>query len=174
MSRNVDRLSDILDLPTLLASAINSSTAQGASGNTSYASALDLHSHIKRLHLLYKDSELVQSIYSQAEEAMRGMTANLIMSLRGQSLKLAAGIRTVGWLRRVAPELTDGARVLRSSLCSKAYSPPQTALMQKTFEFNSNLSTSRAFFLSELLPRKTLSKHCPLLLLHFLRILWDF
>ncbi|KAF6239287.1 hypothetical protein HO173_002548 [Letharia columbiana] len=108
MARNVDRLSDILDLPTLLASAISTSTAQGASNAANYASALDLHSHIKRLHLLYQDSELVSSIYQQTEEAMQEMTSNLIASLRSQNIKLAAGMRTVGWLRRVAPDL-DGS-----------------------------------------------------------------
>ena len=107
MARNVDRLSDILDLPTLLASSISSSTAQGASSTVNYASALDLHSHIKRLHLLYQDSELVSSIYQQTEEAMQEMTSNLIASLRSQNIKLAAAMRTIGWLRRVAPEL-DG------------------------------------------------------------------
>lgn len=107
MARNVDRLSDILDLPTLLTSAISSSTAQGASATVNYASALDLHSHIKRLHLLYQDSELVSSIYQQTEEAMQEMTSNLIASLRSQNIKLAAAMRTIGWLRRVAPEL-DG------------------------------------------------------------------
>lgn len=107
MARNVDRLSDILDLPTLLASAISSSTAQGASNTVNYASALDLHSHIKRLHLLYQDSKLVSSIYQQTEEAMQEMTSNLIASLRSQNIKLAAAMRTIGWLRRVAPEL-DG------------------------------------------------------------------
>ena len=107
MAGNVDRLSDILDLPTLLSSAISSSTAQNASTNANYASALDLYSHIKRLHLLYQDSELVDSIYKQTEEIMQEMTTNLITSLRSQNLKLAAGMRTIGWLRRVAPEL-DG------------------------------------------------------------------
>lgn len=107
MATNVDRLSDILDLPTLLSSAISSSTAQGASNTTNYAAALDLHSHIRRLHLLYQDSELVGSIYQQTEEAMQEMTSNLIVSLRSQNIKLAAGMRTIGWLRRVAPEL-DG------------------------------------------------------------------
>ena len=107
MARNVDRLSDILDLPTLLASAISASTAQGVSNTINYASALDLHSHIKRLHLLYQDSALVTSIYQQTEEAMQEMTSNLIASLRSQNIKLAAGMRTIGWLRRVAPEL-DG------------------------------------------------------------------
>ena len=107
MSRNVDRLSDILDLPALLSSAIASSTAQGTSNTNNYASALDLYSHIKRLHLLYQDSEIVSSIYAQTEEAMQGMTSNLITSLRTQNIKLAGGLRTIGWLRRVVPEL-DG------------------------------------------------------------------
>lgn len=108
MARNVDRLSDILDLPILLSSAISSSTAQGASNTANYASALDLHSHIKRLHILYQDSELVSSIYQQTEEAMQEMTSSLVSNLRSQNIKLAAGMRTIGWLRRVAPEL-DGS-----------------------------------------------------------------
>ncbi|KAL8728673.1 MAG: hypothetical protein Q9166_005237 [cf. Caloplaca sp. 2 TL-2023] len=105
MERNADRLSDILDLPTLLSSAVSSSAAQGASSFTNYAQALDLYSHIKRLHLLYSDSPLINSIYTQTEYAMKDLTSHLISSLRGQNLKLAAGMRTVGWLRRVAPEL---------------------------------------------------------------------
>ena len=105
MARNVDRLSDILDLPTLLASIISSSTAQGTSTGINYTSALDLYSHIKRLHLVYRDSELVNSVFEQTEEAMQEMTTTLINSLRSQNLKLAAGMRTIGWLRRVAPEL---------------------------------------------------------------------
>ena len=109
MARNVDRLSDILDLPTLLSSAISSSTAQGATNASNYASALDLHSHIKRLRLLYPNSDLVSTIYQQTEDAMQDMTSNLITSLRSQNIKLAAGMRTIGWLRRVAPEL-DGSR----------------------------------------------------------------
>jgi len=109
MARNVDRVSDILDLPTLLSSAISSSTAQGASSTTNYASALDLYSHIKRLHLLYQDSALVSSIYKQTEEAMQEMTSSLIASLRVQNIKLAAAMRTIGWLRRVAPDLDSMA-----------------------------------------------------------------
>jgi hypothetical protein len=107
MARNVDRLSDILDLPTLLSSAISSSSAQEASSTINYASALDLHSHIKRLHLLYRDSPLIDSIYKQSEDAMQQMTTSLIASLRSPNIKLAAAMRTIGWLRRVAPDL-DG------------------------------------------------------------------
>lgn len=105
MARNVDRVSDILDLPTLLSSAISSSTAPGATSTANYASALDLHSHIKRLHLLHQDSALITSIYAQTEAAMRAMTTSLIASLRAPSIKLAAAMRTIGWLRRLAPEL---------------------------------------------------------------------
>ena len=48
LSRNVDRVSDIMELPTLLSTAINSSSAavtQGTGGAAAsgYASALDLH-----------------------------------------------------------------------------------------------------------------------------------
>ncbi len=109
MSRNVDRLSDILDLPTLLSSAISSATTQSPSSTANYAWALDLHSHIKRLHLLHQDSALISSIYAQTEVAMRDMTTGLIASLRTPNIKLAAAMRTIGWLRRVAPELDSGS-----------------------------------------------------------------
>ena len=109
MARNVDRLGDILELPVLLSSAIHSATSQGAAGNANYASALDLHSHIKRLHMLYPDSALLGSIHAQAEDAMREMTSNLISSLKAQNIKLAGGMRTVGWLRRIAPSLAGQA-----------------------------------------------------------------
>lgn len=112
MARNVDRLSDILDLPTLLSSAISSSSTggQGTGASVNYASALDLYSHIKRLHQMYPDSGLVDSILLQAEEEMQEMTISLIASLRAQNIKLAAGMRTIGWLRRVAPELDSGTK----------------------------------------------------------------
>lgn len=105
MERNADRLADILDLPTLLSSAISSAAAPGASTSINYATALDLYSHIKRLHLLYSDSPLINSVYAQTESAMQDLTSHLISLLRASNIKLAAGMRTVGWLRRVAPEL---------------------------------------------------------------------
>ncbi|KAF1848887.1 Dor1-domain-containing protein [Cucurbitaria berberidis CBS 394.84] len=113
LSRNVDRVSDVLDLPTLLSSAISSSTAaaqattSAASANANYASALDLHAHIKRLHTLYPNSRLVSSLTAQAEQEMKTMTTNLISSLQSQGIKLAGAMRTIGWLRRVAPELDE-------------------------------------------------------------------
>ncbi|KAI9772194.1 MAG: hypothetical protein M1839_002512 [Geoglossum umbratile] len=120
LSRNIDRLSDILDLPGLLSSAISSSTSLGVappgvgasnvSANANYGSALDLYAHIKRLHTLYPTSKLISSVSLQAEEAMRSMSTNLIASLRTQGIKLAGAIRAIGWLRRVAPDLDKGGR----------------------------------------------------------------
>lgn len=113
LSRNIDRVSDVLELPTLLSSAISSSTTAAqattstASSNANYASALDLHAHIKRLHTLYPDSQLTSSLTAQAEQEMKTMTMSLISSLQSQGIKLAGAMRTIGWLRRVAPELDE-------------------------------------------------------------------
>ncbi|RAL10917.1 Dor1-like family protein [Aspergillus homomorphus CBS 101889] len=111
LARNVDRLSDILELPTLLSTAVASAAASsggtGSSASTTYSTALDLYAHIKRLQTLYPDSPLVKDVVMQAEEAMKNMTSNLIAGLRMQNLRLAAAMRTVGWLRRVAPELEN-------------------------------------------------------------------
>ncbi|KAK7517517.1 Dor1-like family-domain-containing protein [Phyllosticta citriasiana] len=114
LARNVDRVADILELPTLLSSAISSAGGgtqgtgtAGTSGLSSanYTSALDLHAHIKRLHTLYPNVGLVREIAAQAEQEMKGMATNLVASLQGQGIKLAGAMRTIGWLRRVAPEL---------------------------------------------------------------------
>ena len=109
MSRNVDRLSDVFELPALLESAINASASQGSSINVNYASALDLHSHIKRLHQIYPKSAILKSVHRHAENSMKEMKSHLVQTLQSQNLKLAAGMRTIGWLRRIAPELGDKA-----------------------------------------------------------------
>lgn len=98
LTRNVERLVDVLELPTLLNSAISASPPN-------YSSALDLNGHIRRLHTLYPNSPLIASISAQADEAMRTMAANLILSLKAPNLKLAASLRTISWLRRVLPDL---------------------------------------------------------------------
>ncbi|KAF2249810.1 Dor1-domain-containing protein [Trematosphaeria pertusa] len=114
LARNIDRVSDVLDLPTLLSSAISSSTvptqasaASTSTTNANYASALDLHAHIKRLYTLYPNSHLISTLSSQAEHEMKAMTSNLIASLQSHGIKLAGAMRTIGWLRRVAPELDE-------------------------------------------------------------------
>jgi hypothetical protein len=126
LARNVDRVADVLDLPTLLSSAISSSTAssQGsaasatAATNTNYASALDLYAHIKRLHTLYPRSPLISSLSTQAELEMKTMTTNLISSLQSNNIKLAGAMRTIGWLRRVAPELDEAWSAKQSGMGS--------------------------------------------------------
>ncbi|KAL1971223.1 hypothetical protein VTN77DRAFT_175 [Rasamsonia byssochlamydoides] len=115
LARNVDRISDILELPALLSTAVSSSSASGGAtagglSASNYSSALDLYSHIKRLQTLYPDSPLIKDIVRQAEDAMKDMTTNLIAGLRTQNIRLAAAMRTVGWLRRVAPELENPRR----------------------------------------------------------------
>lgn len=109
VSQNVDRLTDILELPALLSSAINASASSaGAAGGVNYSQALDLSAHIKRLEISHPNSALIKSILAEAETAMREMTSNLVLSLRAQNIRLAAAIRTIGWLRRVAPEMGTG------------------------------------------------------------------
>lgn len=113
LARNADRVSDVLELPSLLSSAISASagSSQAAgpvtSTNASYTSALELHAQIKRLHSLYPNLNIVTSISGQAEQEMKGMTTNLITSLQTQGIKLAGAMRTIGYLRRIAPELDD-------------------------------------------------------------------
>ena len=119
LTRNVDRLSDVLELPTLLSNTITSA-GSGSSGSVNYTQALDLFAHMKRLQILYPDSVIVKTVVAEAEDAMRSMTANLIGSLRGQNIRLAAAIRTIGWLRRVSPELDQStispAEILKTSI----------------------------------------------------------
>ncbi|KAJ9157662.1 Conserved oligomeric Golgi complex subunit 8 [Pleurostoma richardsiae] len=102
LSRNVERLVDVMELPTLLSSAISTAPVN-------YAAALDLNGHIRRLHSLYPNSPLVNSIAAEADEAMRTMATNLILSLKTPGLKLAASLRTISWLRRVLPDLETAA-----------------------------------------------------------------
>ncbi|KAK3363885.1 Dor1-like family-domain-containing protein [Lasiosphaeria hispida] len=87
LSRNVERLVDVLELPTLLATAISSAPVN-------YASALDLNGYIRCLHALYPTSPLLASIAAQADDAMRLMASNLLLSLQSPSLKLATSLRT--------------------------------------------------------------------------------
>ncbi|KAI0012878.1 Dor1-domain-containing protein [Xylariaceae sp. FL0662B] len=102
LSRNVERVVDVLDLPTLLSTAITTGASAPAAN---YSSALDLSAHIRRLHSLYAGSPLITSISSQADEAMQAMAKNLISSLRAPGLKLVSALRTISWLRRVVPDL---------------------------------------------------------------------
>lgn len=108
LSRNVERLVDVLELPPLLASSV-------ATAPVNYASALDLNGHIRRLYALYPDSPLVKSVAVEAEESMRATAASLVLSLKAPSLKLAASLRTISWLRRVLPDIEAAALAAQPS-----------------------------------------------------------
>ncbi|KXT15212.1 hypothetical protein AC579_1352 [Pseudocercospora musae] len=136
LSRNVDRVSDVLDLPSLLSSTVTAAqasstrTTSAAASATSHASALDLHAHIKRLKALYPQSELIATISSQSELEMQNLATLLVKSLQSPSLKLAPAMRTVGWLRRVAPDLTEDLQTSPkpAALSTKSLSLSPTAI----------------------------------------------
>lgn len=113
LSRNVERLVDVLELPPLLASSV-------AAAPVNYASALDLNGHIRRLHALFPDSPLVRSVASEADESMRATAASLVLSLKAPGLKLAASLRTISWLRRVLPDLEAAAAAVTTTETTQA------------------------------------------------------
>ena len=94
---------DILELPTLLSSAISA-------GN--YPTSLDILAHVRRLAALYPACGAVASVARECEALQRTMVMNLVRSLRG-AVKLPVAMKTVGWLRRAAPEMSDSEDVAR-------------------------------------------------------------
>ncbi|KAJ6445522.1 oligomeric golgi complex component [Purpureocillium lavendulum] len=98
---NSERLVDVMELPALVASAVKASPA-------GYSSTLDLYAHVRRLASLYPSSPLVSSVLADADAAIRQMAADLLVALKTPGLKLAAALRTVGWLKRIVPDLISG------------------------------------------------------------------
>jgi conserved oligomeric Golgi complex subunit 8 len=96
--RNVDRLVDVMELPTLMTTTISS-------GPVNHSLALDLSGHIRRLATVYEDSSLVATVASQAESAVQQLATELVQSLDVSGLKLAAAMRSMGLLRRVLPDI---------------------------------------------------------------------
>jgi len=103
LSRNLDRILDILELPTLLSSSISS-------GN--YPTSLDIFSHVRRLVTLYPTSSVILSMSRECEALQRTMVSNLISSLTG-SIKLPVAMKTIGWLKRAVPEMNDNVDIAR-------------------------------------------------------------
>jgi conserved oligomeric Golgi complex subunit 8 len=100
--QNSERLVDAMDIPPLLTSAITTAPVN-------YASTLDLYAHVRRLASLYPDSPLVKTIMTESDSAVRQMSADLVRSLSSPNLKLAAALRTVGWLKRIVPDIISSA-----------------------------------------------------------------
>lgn len=96
--RNVERLVDIFELPTLLSTTITS-------GSLSHSSALDLSAHVRRLRALYPNSPLIASVAQRADALVFQLTSDLITSLGSPGLKLAPAMRTTSLLRRIIPDI---------------------------------------------------------------------
>ncbi|RCI10672.1 hypothetical protein L249_4237 [Ophiocordyceps polyrhachis-furcata BCC 54312] len=96
--QNAERLVNIMELSPLLKSAVKTNPVN-------YSSTLDLYAHARRLASLYPSSPLVVSILSDADASIRQIATDLVLTLRSPSLKLAAGLRTVGWLKRLVLDL---------------------------------------------------------------------
>ncbi|EFY84866.1 hypothetical protein J3459_017467 [Metarhizium acridum] len=105
--QNGERLVDMMELPQLLNSAVTSSPV-------SYSSSLDLYAHVRRLASLYPSSPLVASVLDEANSAIRRMAVDLIATLQTPNLKLAPSLRTVGWLKRIVPELVTNIQTEES------------------------------------------------------------
>ncbi|KAL7892592.1 oligomeric Golgi complex subunit 8 [Trichoderma sp. SZMC 28014] len=99
---NADRLTDLMQVPTLLSSTANISPL-------GFSSTLDLYGHIQRLGALYPNSQLVQHVLSESEVSILRLATDLINTLKAPNLKLAATLRTVGWLKRAIPDLISAA-----------------------------------------------------------------
>lgn len=101
--QNSDRLVDVMEIPPLLASAVMANPVN-------YSTSLDLHAHARRLTSLYPESNLVSSVMEESDAAIRQMATDLIHSLKAPGLKLAAAVRTIGWLKRIIPDLVSGVQ----------------------------------------------------------------
>lgn len=100
--RNSERLVDVMEMPLLLTSTVSTAPVN-------HSSTLELYAHVRRLASLYPDSPLVSSVLDEADAAIRQMAADLVGTLRASNLKLAAAVRTMGWLKRIVPDLVSDA-----------------------------------------------------------------
>ena len=111
---NLERLLDILHLPSLLSSLIAS---------TNYPSALDTLAHVRRLQTLYPTSPTIIEISSACADLQNQLITALLTTLRGP-LKLPTAMKTVGFYRRATADAaatnpnTDRAVFL---VCRMAY-----------------------------------------------------
>jgi hypothetical protein len=141
LNNNLERLLDILQLPSLLHSLI---AAQN------YTSALDALAHVRRLRALYPNSPTVASVHASCESLQRTLTANLISTLRGP-LKLPVAMKTVGFLRRTLGGGSDERDVRALFLvCRHAYLrslldalQPLQALAEEEQETRGGVQTER-------------------------------
>lgn len=96
--RNMERLVDIIEYPTLLSTAITS-------GSLSHSAALDLNSHIHRLYNLYPNSPLIGSVVQRTSSLVLQLASDLVISLGSSQGKLAPTMRTSSLIRRLLPDI---------------------------------------------------------------------
>ncbi|EPS45600.1 hypothetical protein H072_421 [Dactylellina haptotyla CBS 200.50] len=101
LARTFPKLLDILELPTLLQSAITSSNP---------SLALDIHSHVRRLYQLYPTVPIIISVTRECDALLQVLNTQLLTTLRGP-LKLPTAIKTIGYLKRTSPDIAPGEEV---------------------------------------------------------------
>ncbi|KAK9366343.1 Dor1-like family-domain-containing protein [Lipomyces kononenkoae] len=90
---NVDKVLDILELPSLVLTCVR---------NGYYAEALDLVGHVRRLAIRYKNVKVIEMIQAEVEDALLEMTTLLLRLLR-ENVQLPTAIKVISYLRRLQP-----------------------------------------------------------------------
>ncbi len=90
LSRNLNRLEDLLELPSLIRICVQ---------NGYYSEATDLAAHLRRTASRYPQSNLMCTLLAEVEELLEGMYLQLISLLR-TPLRLAIAMKVIGFLRR--------------------------------------------------------------------------
>ncbi|KAK9432127.1 oligomeric Golgi complex subunit 8 [Lipomyces doorenjongii] len=90
---NVDKVLDILELPSLVLTCVR---------NGYYAEALDLVGHVRRLAIRYKNVTVIEMIQAEVDDALLEMTTILLRLLR-ENVQLPTAIKVISYLRRLQP-----------------------------------------------------------------------
>ncbi|KAK9480223.1 oligomeric Golgi complex subunit 8 [Lipomyces japonicus] len=90
---NVDKVLDILELPSLVLTCVR---------NGYYAEALDLVGHVRRLAIRFKGIAVIEMIQSEVDDALLEMTTLLLRLLR-ENVQLPTAIKVISYLRRLKP-----------------------------------------------------------------------
>ncbi|KAK9449106.1 oligomeric Golgi complex subunit 8 [Limtongia smithiae] len=90
---NVDKILDILELPTLLLTCVR---------NGNYAEALDLVGHVRRLGIRFRGLKVIDIVQAEVDTVLLEMTTTLLRLLR-ENVQLPTAIKVISYLRRLQP-----------------------------------------------------------------------
>ncbi|ODQ66074.1 hypothetical protein NADFUDRAFT_51345 [Nadsonia fulvescens var. elongata DSM 6958] len=90
---NIDKIQDILELPSLTLTCVH---------NGYYSEALDLASHTRRLGVRFNGIGIIGNIVEEVEQAMDEMIVQLLELLK-HNVRLPMVIKTISYLRRLKP-----------------------------------------------------------------------